>query len=995
VRATNGRGPSAALWRFAHVLLACVAVIPFFAQRSRAQSGSVGEWRTVSTQMPANLNPVHMALMNNGAVLMVAGSGNVATDTTFESIVWNPQSESFSSAQILLWDMFCNGMVVLPDGQVFINGGNLAYDPFKGERRNAVYNPATNTFTDVENMAHGRWYPSTTVLGDGRVMTFSGLTETGATNTAVEFYTPGVGWSAEYPAGWTPPLYPRMHLLTNGTVAYVGSGRGTRIFNPATNGWSAVIANTILSTSRSYGTSVLLPLSAADGYRSRVMILGGNNPGTATTEIIDFSATTPSWSGGPPMSQARIELNATILPNGKVLATGGSVNNEEAASASLNADLYDPASNTFSSAGVNVYPRLYHSNALLLPDAKVLLAGGNPTRGTFERHLEIYSPAYLFKADGTAATRPVITSITPAPPASVGYGATFQVQTPDASNISSVALVRPGAPTHAFDMEQRHVKLAFTAGSGVLNVTTPPNGNIAPPGYYMLFILNTAGTPSVAKFVRLAPVSGNQAPTATITNPLNDVTINAGQAVSFTGTGTDPDGTIAGYSWSFPGGTPSASTSQSPTVTYSTPGTRTASLVVTDNGGLSSSPATRTITVPDFSLSATPSSQSVTAGNSGAYTVTVNPGTGFSGSVALNVTSGLPTGASASFNPASILTSGSSTMTVTTSASTPGGSYTLTITGDTGVFTRTTTTTLVVASNQAPTATITTPSSNVTINAGQPFSFAGSGTDPDPGGTIASYNWTFPGGTPSSSTSQNPTVTYATPGTRTASLTVTDNGGLTSAAATRTITVADFTLSESPSSQSVTAGGSAAYTVTVTPGTGFSGNVALSVTGGLPAGASASFNPASIATSGSSTMTVSTSASTPAGTYTLTITGDTGVFTRTTTTTLVVTAPTVPSADFSISVSPASALINRGDKTSFTVTITGQPGFNSPVTLTVSGLPRFASSRFSTSSVTGSGTTTLTINTNKNVSAGSSTLTVTGTSGSLVHSQNVTVTIGQ
>jgi PKD repeat protein len=992
VHAMSGRRPSGRFSPFVHVAVVCAALLALLTQRSGAQAGSQGQWETVSGLMLSNINPVHMALLNNGAVLMVAGSGNVANDTSFESVVWNPVTRSFGQSQTWWWDMFCNGMVVLPDGQVFINGGNLAYDPFKGESRNAVYDPVANTFTDVESMAHGRWYPSTTVLGDGRVMTFSGLDENNATNTTVEIYTPGSGWSQQYPAGWTPPLYPRMHLLTNGKVAYVGPGRPTRTFDPATLSWSAVIANTN-ATSRSAGTSVLLPLSAADGYRSRVMILGGGSPGGATTEIIDFSATTPQWAYAASMSQPRMQLNATILPNGKVLATGGSTNNEDAATASLNADLYDPATNEFSPAAANVYPRLYHSNALLLPDAKVLLAGGNPQRGTVERHLEIYSPAYLFNADGSFATRPTITSITPAPPAGVGYGATFQVQTPDASSIASVALVRPGAPTHAFDMEQRLVKLSFTAGSGVLNVTTPPNGNIAPPGYYMLFILNSAGTPSVAKFVRLVAGSSNQAPTATITSPASNVTINAGQALSFTGTGTDPDGTIAGYSWTFPGGTPTASTSQNPTVTYSTPGTRTASLTVTDNGGLTSSPATRTITVPDFSLSATPSTQSVTAGNSATYTVTVNPGAGFSANVTLSVTNGLPSGASASFNPASVLTSGSSTMTVTTGASTPPGSYTLTITGDTGVFTRTTTTTLVVSSNQAPTATITDPATNVTINAGQALSFTGNGTDPD--GTIAGYSWTFPGGTPSASTSQNPTVTYSTPGTRTASLTVTDNGGLTSSAATRTITVADFTLSDSPSSQSVTAGGSAAYTVTVNPGAGFSGNVALSVTSGLPAGASASFNPASVLTSGSSTMTISTSASTPPGSYTLTITGNTGVFTRTTTTTLVVTAPTVPSSDFSLSVSPASVLIKRGDKTTFTVTITGQPGFNSPVTLTVSGLPRFASSRFSTSTVTGSGTSTLTINTNKNVSVGNSTLTVTGTSGSLVHSQNVTLSIGQ
>ena len=93
------------------------------------------------------------------------------------------------------------------------------------------------------------------------------------------------------------------------------------------------------------------------------------------------------------MSQARIEMNATILPNGRVLAIGGSVNDEHAATASLNADLYDPVTNTFSSAGANAYPRLYHSGSLLLPDATVMLVGGNPTRGSYEQHIEIYSPA--------------------------------------------------------------------------------------------------------------------------------------------------------------------------------------------------------------------------------------------------------------------------------------------------------------------------------------------------------------------------------------------------------------------------------------------------------------------------------------------------------------------------------------------------------------------------------------------------------------------------
>ena len=139
------------------------------------------------------------------------------------------------------------------------------------------------------------------------------------------------------------------------------------------------------------------------------MIFGGANPATNSTEIIDLSAATQEWQFGPSMSQGRIQLNATILPNGKVLVMGGSVNDEQAATASLNADLYDPKTNTFSSAGANVFLRLYHSGSLLLPDGTVALMGGNPTRGSYERHIEIYSPAYLFK-DGSPASRPTITS---------------------------------------------------------------------------------------------------------------------------------------------------------------------------------------------------------------------------------------------------------------------------------------------------------------------------------------------------------------------------------------------------------------------------------------------------------------------------------------------------------------------------------------------------------------------------------------------------------
>jgi PKD repeat protein len=735
------------------------------------------------------INPVHIAVMRNGKVLVVAGSGNVATETNFRAAVWDPVADTIVT-QPVAWDMFCNGMVVLSDGRVLINGGTLQYDPFHGEPRNAVYDPATGLFTDVQNMAHGRWYPTVTTLGDGRVMTFSGLSETGSTNTAVEIYTPGTGWSQEFAAGWTPPLYPRMHLMTDGRVFYSGSGTGSRIFNRSTNTWSGVVATTNYAGTRTYGTSVLLPLTPANGYTPRVMIFGGGNPATATTEIINLSATPLQWTFGPSMSQARIEMNATILPNGKVLAMGGSVNDEDAATASRNADLYDPAANTFSSAGVNAFPRLYHSGSLLLPDATVALVGGNPARGSYEQHIEIYSPAYLFNLNGTAALRPTITAVTPG---TFGYGASFQVQTPDAANISSVVLVRPGAQTHAFDMEQRLVGLSYTVGAGVLNVTSPPNGNIAPPGYYMLFILNSAGVPSVASFVRIT--AGNQAPTATITSPASNVTINPGGSVAFSGTGSDVDGTITAYSWTFTGGSPASSAqANAGNVTYSTPGTYTASFRVTDNGGLQSAPATRTVTVTDFSLSATPASSTVLPGGSASYTATLNPGAGFTGTVNFSVT-GLPSGATASFAPTSLTTSGSTTLSVATSGTTPPGTYPLTIRGTSGPLTRTVNVTLVV------------------------------------------------------------------------------NG--------------DFSISATPAGITINRGGTAVYTVTITAGTGFSGTVALSVSN-APSRATVMFNPTSVVNSGTSTLTIATQANVARRTRTLTITGTGGGRTHSTTVTLII-----------------------------------------------------------------------------------------------------------
>jgi hypothetical protein len=466
------------------------------------QPSAHGRWETLPFDMP--LNPVHVALMHTGKVLIVSGSGNDPDNHNLQAAVWDPERDTIRTFGIG-WDMFCNGMVVLPDGKPLVLGGTLRYDPFFGEPRTAEFDPRTETFTNTHNMTGGRWYPTGTVLGNGEVLVYSGLTDTSETiNPTVEIGT-GRSWRPAGTAFAGVPLYPRQHLLPNGRVFEDGANRTSQLYDPATHTFTQM-ATTLLPQNRDYGTSVLLPLTPANGWKPRVIIMGGVvKTATDTTELIDLSQPSPAWVQGPTMVKPRVQLNATLLPNGKVLVSGGSQIDEDLPTAVLEAQLYDPDSNSFSSASTMEFPRLYHSNTLLLPDARVAALGGNPERTVYVPEIEIYSPSYLFKPDGTPAKRPAIGAL---PRASLRYAAPFHLGTPDAASIRSVVLVRAGAVTHAFDMDQRLVGLAFTTAPGGLNVTAPADGNLAPPGYYLLFILDDQGVPSLAKFVHLGTAAG-------------------------------------------------------------------------------------------------------------------------------------------------------------------------------------------------------------------------------------------------------------------------------------------------------------------------------------------------------------------------------------------------------------------------------------------------------------------------------------------------------
>ncbi|QNI30602.1 DUF1929 domain-containing protein [Alloacidobacterium dinghuense] len=960
-----------------------------------------GQWTTLSKTMP--INPIHVALLSSGDVLVVAGSGNCPPSQTgcpsgppygpsngSGALLLDPVSGQTITQFSLSWDMFCNGMVLLEDGRPFIAGGTIQYDPFFGQPQAATFDPLANTFSNTPNMAHGRWYPTLLTLGDGRVMTFSGLKETGGTNTAVEFYSVGSGWSAQYMASWTPDLYPRLHVLPNGKVFYSGAQTTSKLFDPSTNTWNTSFARTNYSGTRTYGTSVLLPLSPNNNYDPKVIIMGGGNPATNTTEIIDMGASTPAWQYGPNMSQARIEMNAVILPNGKVLALGGSVNDEDTNTSSLNADLYDPVTNTFSSAGANAYPRLYHSVALLLPDATVWLAGGNPLRGTYVQQMEIYKPAYLFNSDGTMATRPSITSA----PSSISYSSAFTVATPDAANISSVVLVRNGTVTHAFGMDQREVGLSFTADSGLLTVTAPPDGNVAPPGYYMLFILNQSGVPSVASFVQVtAPpdFSVVATPSSQTVPPTKGTsyTVSVTPSYGFTGNVSfSVNGLPSGAKASFSPSSVSDSGSSALTVNTSTstpPGTYT--LTITATSGTITHSTQVKLAVNAFSVASSPSSQTILEGNGTTYAVSVTPSYGFTGNVSFSVT-GLPSGATTTFSPTSVTGSGSATLTVNTSTSTPTGTYTLTITAASGTVTYSTQVKLVVNAfllAATPTSrTIlkgdgTTYSVSVTASSGFTgnVSFTVTGL---PSGATASFSPASFSGSGSSTLTVN--TSSSTP-TGIHTLTITASSGPMAYSTQVKLVANAFSLPATPTSRVVSRGNSTTFSVSVTPSVGFAGNVSFSVTG-LPSGVTASFSPTSVAGSGSSTLTVNTSSSTPTGTYYFWINAANGSLTNATEIKLIV-------VDFSMSVSPSSRTVARNSSGAYSVSVSALGSFSSTVTFNVSGLPTGTSASFSPSSVRGTSTSTLTISASASASTGNYSLTITATGGGLTHSANVTL----
>lgn len=445
----------------------------------------VGEW---SAPIDLPLTPIHGSVLPNGKVLLFSRPD---TSVGSEAWLWDPATGGLTDVT-LTWerDIFCAAQSLLPDGRLLLTGGHVpnttgAFGPANTD----LFDPSTNTFTSGPLMSEGRWYPSNVQLADGRALIFGGKIEPKVNAVTVDEYDPATNSIVQLPttANQSMGNYPKLHLLPDGRIPWTNRST-TKIFHPDTDTWTDGPAS-VYGSRWENGNSVLLP-----GLHKILQVGGGGDPATATAEIIDFSSSSPAWTSTASMNHPRGWADAVLLPDGDVLMVGGSDGPQYGTPVKA-AELFDTESETWTVMASQQAPRMYHSIAVLLPDGRILSAGQD-TGSSFTHRAEIYSPPYLFKG-----ARPTIG----AAPSSVGYGQQFDISTPEAADIARVVLIKPGSATHATDFEQRYVDLPFTvSAAGTLTATAPPNGNHAPPGPYMLFILTSTGIPSVATFVHVS-----------------------------------------------------------------------------------------------------------------------------------------------------------------------------------------------------------------------------------------------------------------------------------------------------------------------------------------------------------------------------------------------------------------------------------------------------------------------------------------------------------
>ncbi|HEY3716352.1 MAG TPA: fibronectin type III domain-containing protein [Jatrophihabitantaceae bacterium] len=416
------------------------------------------------------------------------------------TVAWDPNSPGTFTTVNAPDSVFCDGAADLPDGRLLVIGGYGGLSTGNiGIVDTNIYDPATGSWSRVADMHYPRWYPTVTELSDGRYLAVSGNSTNASTwADTPEVYDPTTN-------AWT--LLPNINTSSVHEVEYpfsyeVPSGK-VFVIGPEEDNSHLLDVNA--QTWTSTGSAGMFNGSSIMYRPGKILYSGGaaliNTPSTAqnTTAVIDTTAPTPTWRQTAPMNNARIYHTLVMLADGTVLSVGGSntSNQQVITTGVLPTEIWNPSNETWTPSAPIAAARNYHSTAVLLPDARVLVAGGGHSEGlqdAAQYSSQIYTPSYL-----SQGPRPTITSA----PAGTVYGANMAVSSPDASSITSVNLVSLGADTHQIDMNQHFVPLTFTASGTTLNVQAPSSATIAPPGYYMLFILKN-GVPSVSSMVHIA-----------------------------------------------------------------------------------------------------------------------------------------------------------------------------------------------------------------------------------------------------------------------------------------------------------------------------------------------------------------------------------------------------------------------------------------------------------------------------------------------------------
>jgi hypothetical protein len=438
-------------------------------------ASEMGQW-TAPITWP--IVAIHTMLLPDGRVL--------AINRIQDPQVWDPATGTFKSVPAPA-NLFCAGHALLPDGRVFLAGGHI--DDGKGLPNITLFSATTDAWTSLTAMSRGRWYPTTTVLGNGDVLILAGRDQDSVQVPVPDLWSNGT-LTQLTGASFALPYYPRAFVAPDGRVYVAGPARNTRYLTTSgTGSWANGPQR--VGPSREYGSAVMYD----DG---KILYAGGDaSPPTNTAEVIDLSQGSPSWSFTGSMAHARRHLNLTVLPNGEVLATSGvaGVGFNDVSAGVHAAEMWNPETGQWRTMASSAITRGYHSSSLLLPDGRVLHAGSGEGAGApDQKNAELFSPPYLLRGP-----RPEITSA----PVDVAYGAQFRVVTPQASAISRVSLIRLGAVTHAFDENQRFQWLDYTADATGLDVTAPASSNRAPPGHYMVFILDQDEVPSVGHIIRI------------------------------------------------------------------------------------------------------------------------------------------------------------------------------------------------------------------------------------------------------------------------------------------------------------------------------------------------------------------------------------------------------------------------------------------------------------------------------------------------------------